>query len=311
MYPTLFTTPSGVGVHTYGLFILLAFCTAFLLVHVRSPKVGIDPDKLVWTYGAAALGGMLGARLLYAFAVDFEQTISNPVSIFSMSGFAVYGGIAGGAVAVVLTCLRLGIPVFKLGDIAAPAVLLAMGVGRIGCFFAGCCHGVPAPAGGTALLPDGLLHGQLYALSHFPFLTNVVHDGVGRLHGEPLYPTQLWSATALLTLGLIHVSAWSWRRFDGQVLAMALVTEPPIRAFIEAYRADHRGVAWSLPAPEWAADLVPGMLLAGADGQAATFGVTTSQAIAAGAIVLGVALAVARWRHPVAEERALLVTDDA
>jgi phosphatidylglycerol:prolipoprotein diacylglycerol transferase len=304
MYPTLFTTAGGVGVHTYGLFILLAFCSAFLLAHVRAPRVGIDPDKLVWTYGAAAVGGLIGARLMYAFAVDLDETLSNPASILSMSGFAVYGGVLGGAMAVIATALRVGIPVWKLGDIAAPAVLLAMGIGRLGCFFAGCCHGVPAPAGGTPLLPDGLLHGQLFALDHFPYLTNLVTDGVGRLHGEPLYPTQLWSALGLIALGLLHVAQWRWRLFDGQVLATALITEAPLRAFVEAFRADHRGVLWEMAAPAWAPEWLPGMYRAGADASG-TFGLTTAQVVAVGAVLTGVAVAAYRFRRGVAPETPL------
>ncbi len=310
MYPTLFTTPSGMGVHVYGLFIMLAFCSAFLLVHLRAPKVGIEPDKLLWTYAAAAVGGMLGARFLYAVAVDFDELLANPLSLFSMSGFAVYGGVIGGAVAVGLTAANLSIPLWKLADIAAPSVLVGYGVGRIGCFFAGCCHGVVAPSGGTPLLPENLLHGQLYALPNFPFLTSEVHDGVGRLLHQPLYPTQLWMATEGLLLTALMVWMWKHRTFDGQVAGIALILEGPSRAFIEAYRADERGVVYAFDAPQWAINWLPGMFQAGAD-QSAQIGVTTSQTIAVGMVLLGLSILVLQRNKGVAPEIPIVVDENS
>ena len=65
MWPTLYQAPGGMAVHTYGLFILLAFCSAFLLTHWRVHKVGYHPDRLIPLYVAAAVGGLLGGRILY------------------------------------------------------------------------------------------------------------------------------------------------------------------------------------------------------------------------------------------------------
>lgn len=308
MWPTLYesTTELGTwGVHTYGLMILVAFCGAFLLVHHRARQVGIDPDRILPLYLAAGVGGLLGGRLLYVLAVEPGRLLAEPWSLFSLSGFAFYGGLLGGAVAVGAAAAALRIPPWKLADIAAPAVLLGLGLGRIGCFFSGCCHGAEAPAGGAPLLPEGLLQGQIWLSSSFPFLTTEFHGGVGRLLHAPLYPTQLWSAAAGIGLCALLSALWSHRRFDGQIAALTLILEPPFRILIEAFRADHRGYVVTWEVSERVASWFPGLVQAGGSLDANVMGVTTSQAIGLGMILAGAVMYALRRNAGVAPETPL------
>ncbi len=306
MYPQLIENPGGIPVNTYGMFMLLAFCCSFLLVQWRAPKVGIDPDRLPGVYVAAGIGGIIGARVLYAVAVEWKELLANPAHLFSMSGVAVYGGVVGGALAVLAVARPLSIPIWKLADIAGPSVLIGMSVGRLGCFFAGCCHGAPAPAGGTPLLPEGLLGGNLHLLSSPPFLTATFDGGVSRLLHQPLYPTQLWSFALLGLLCATLVAKWRSRAFDGQVAALTLIVEPPVRIFVESFRADERGYSLTFPAPPWVADLFPGLASAGSTPDAAIVGLTTSQTIALAGIALGVAIYALRRNAGVAPEKVIV-----
>jgi prolipoprotein diacylglyceryltransferase len=70
MLPTLYQVPnSPLGVHTYGLMILLAFVAAFALIHGRAREIGLYPEQLVPVYAAAAVFGLLGGRVTYALVV--------------------------------------------------------------------------------------------------------------------------------------------------------------------------------------------------------------------------------------------------
>jgi len=295
MLPTLYEVDINgqtMGIHPYGIFILLAFCSAFILAHLRALRVGIHPDRLLPVYVSAAVGGMIGGRLLYAIAVEPAETLANPLSLFGFSGFAVYGGVIGGTITVAMTAVFTGIPALKLADIAAPAVIVGMGVGRIGCFFAGCCHGAVANIGDApiGLIPEGTLHGQLWLSNVFPFLTQEFNDGVGRLHDLPLYPTQIWDATLLLGLTAMLVAMYPYRKFDGQIAATALILQPPIRIFVELFRADERGYVIQWEVSEAMAARFPGMVLAGADLSGGTMGLTTSQTLGLVAMGGGVVL---------------------
>jgi phosphatidylglycerol---prolipoprotein diacylglyceryl transferase len=313
MWPTFYQIDSAsgsMGLHSYGLLILLAFSAAFLMVHSRAQQVGFHPDRLLPVYIAAAFGGLLGARLLYLIAVAKSFA---PSAVFAGGGFVYYGGVLGGAVAILFVTRQLGLASWKFLDVVAPALLIGLGIGRFGCFFAGCCHGAIAPevAERTALLGEGVLHGQLWLQSSFPFLTLEFHDGVGRLLHQPLYPTQVWSAIIGLGLALGLHSAWSKRRFDGQLAAISLILEPLGRIFVEMFRADHRGYAVQWTAPGWIAEALPGMSRAGNQlGDAAVIGLTTSQAIGAGMALCGVGILIFRRAEGVSEEQPIDDDDD-
>lgn len=308
MWPVLYevhTASGSVTLATYGLMMMLAFSAAFAWVHLRGPTVGIQPERLVPIYGAAAVGGLIGARILYVLAVTPPAHWFSLDAIFSAGGFAWYGGVIGGAAAVVAVSRALALPGWKVVDLLAPALLVGLGIGRLGCFAAGCCHGAVVPsAPGTALLPEGLIHGQLWLHASFPFLSAEFHDGVGRIHDVPLYPTQLWSSAAALGLAAVLGLVWRHRRFDGQILALMLILEPPLRIAIEAFRADTRGYVVTWQASETVAAWVPGMFHAAAD-EPGVMGLTTSQGIGLLMIVVGCGLWAARRNLGVAPEEPL------
>lgn len=312
MYPTLYEIQGGMGIHSYGLLIAAAFVAAFVVVYRRSMQVGIHPDRLVGIFLASGLGGAVGARVLYLIAVEPMDRWLQPSAIFSGAGFAYYGGVIGGALAVSAVARAQGTPYWKLADIAGPALVLGYGVGRFGCFFAGCCHGAEAPLGPDplGLLPSSFSNGQIWLSSHFPFLTLEFHTGVGRLHDVPLYPTQIWSAfSGLFTFALLSW-VWSRRRFDGQVAALTLLMEPAFRILIESFRADQRGYAFSWPAPEFVAGYLPGLGQAGEELGQNLIGLTTSQAIGLGMMVLGVVLYQVLRGQGVAPEKRLQPEED-
>ena len=306
MWPTLFEVDGPLALHTYGLMVMSGLAAGSMLALWRGSQVGLAVEAVLAGIFVAPFGGFLGAKILYAIGVN------DLASMFSLTGgYAWYGGLLGGAAAVIAVTRAMGVDTWKLADVAAPAVLLGSGLGRVGCFFAGCCHGVPVaePTPATALLPEGALQGQIYAHPHFPYLSTAFDGGVARIVDTPLYPTQLWQATGSFTLVLFLLAASQWRRFDGQIMALYLLTEPWLRIFVESFRGDHRGYALSLPAssvPEW----LPGLGAAGAAGGDAVVGVTTSQAIGLAMVLMG--LGIWWWRRDagVSEETPTSWSDD-
>jgi len=309
MWPKLYDMDGPTGnydVNTYGVMIVLAFSAAFLLVHVRALRIGLNPDRLVGAYVSSAVGGILGGHLGYALTVAAARTFSDPLSLMQFSGFMLYGGIAGGVIAVGLYAVAAKIDVWKLADLAGPAILIGIAVGRLGCFFAGCCHGAVAPLGSDpiGLLPESF-PGQMWLSDRFPFLALQFEQGVVRpeLLDLPLYPTQLWHSLGCFVLVVFLWWLWDRRTFDGQIAALTLMLEPPLRMFTEAFRADHRGyvVSWHV-SPELAAKLPPGLTQAGEHLGATVAGITTSQGIGILLIAAGAAIYMARRRAGVSAE---------
>lgn len=86
----------------------------------------------------AAISGILGAKIFSNFEEPggWENFFRDPLGNF-FSGLTIYGGLILGAAAVISYATKKGINVLHLGDAAAPALILAYGIGRIGCQVAG------------------------------------------------------------------------------------------------------------------------------------------------------------------------------
>ncbi len=252
MFPDLFHVEgTALTLHTYGLMLMLAFGGAIGVAHLRARVVGVDPDYLLSLAVLAILGGIFGSRLLHLAMAEPKLFFSKPWVLFDLTqgGMAVIGGV----VSSILMCggyaAYRGLPVLKLADAVAPCILLGQAIGRVGCFAGGCCHGrvCHVPTGDSlsgSLFPGG----ELVTTEGFPYLALVMEKGVGvgSIHGVPIYPTQAWEATGtFLLFVLLSLVFYYWRRFDGQVMSLYLLTYAGLRYWIEGYRGDGiRGTDW-------------------------------------------------------------------
>src|SRR5438132_13197371 len=125
----------------YTLFMVLAL-VVFLLARrllPGPPSLRLLPWRERVALGLAAfVGGCLGAKL--PFALEYGNDWLSP-NAWLADGKTITTGLIGAYVAVEVATLLLGIRA-KTGDAFALPLALALAVGRWGCFFNGCCHGV-------------------------------------------------------------------------------------------------------------------------------------------------------------------------
>ena len=125
----------------YGLFAVIGFSTAFLLIYIRCRLKKLD----TMTYTNCALmciaGGFAGAFLLKpiielpALFTDFDRYIKY------FGEIVFYGGLIGGVIAGLIFIKFAKMSFWTVLDLFAPAIPLGHAFGRIGCFFGGCCYG--------------------------------------------------------------------------------------------------------------------------------------------------------------------------
>jgi phosphatidylglycerol---prolipoprotein diacylglyceryl transferase len=140
--------PDGIPIYGYGLMLTIAFLVCPWLAARRAARVGIRKelihDLAIWLF----LGGIVGARLTYLWTEG--ESITRFFRIWD-GGLVFYGSVIGGVVAYVLAYFlvlrKYGISSWKLADIVAPALLIGLTLGRIGCFLNGCCYGGISGAG--------------------------------------------------------------------------------------------------------------------------------------------------------------------
>ncbi len=257
MYPYLWVqhTESGpVEYGTYGLMLVLAFLAAALVAGARFKRVGVNPDVVVPLLVVAIVSSILGARLLHFLGSPGDRALflADPLVLFNFSkgGMAVMGGQIGGVIAGAAFLKWKKINVWKIADIAGPAMMIGSAVGRGGCFFAGCCHGrIVEGAEVTSHLTGSLFPGgEILLMDGFPFVAFSYHAGetMGSIYETAVYPTQTWEGLGAL-LGFFLLSwVWkNWRKGDGQIMGMTMIFYPLLRFPVEMYRGDEvRGAGY-------------------------------------------------------------------
>ncbi|PAP76900.1 prolipoprotein diacylglyceryl transferase [Rubrivirga marina] len=97
-----------------------------------------SPSALLWNMALmAGFFGVVGAKLFHIIDYWDEFTADPLGMIFSGSGLTVYGGILLGSVVILWYAKKKGVSRAHLADAAAPGLLFAYGIGRIGCYLSG------------------------------------------------------------------------------------------------------------------------------------------------------------------------------
>lgn len=101
-------------------------------------KVLVHPYQLVTEIAMiAAIAGFAGAKIFNALET-WDDFVANPIdSLISSSGLTFYGGLILATISLYYYARRHGIPFKHLCDAAAPGLILAYGIGRLGCQTAG------------------------------------------------------------------------------------------------------------------------------------------------------------------------------
>lgn len=149
MRPILFQIGSF-PVHTFGVLLMIAFLASILMLRTRAERFGTTKDAITDVAFWTVIAGVLGARLLFIVQEwSYYSTHTKELLSWQFQGLTSFGGLIGGGIAAVIVGRRHGIEPRRLLDLVAPSFLLGHAIGRIGCFFNGCCAGrvcdLPAP----------------------------------------------------------------------------------------------------------------------------------------------------------------------
>ncbi|HKP62156.1 MAG TPA: prolipoprotein diacylglyceryl transferase family protein [Polyangiales bacterium] len=158
---------------------------------------------------------------------------------FWNGGLAYYGGLVVATVAGIYFLRRERFPVGKGIDIVGAVLPLGIFFGRLGCFFGGCCFGLPTDSLLGLVFPAGS------AASYEQFEHGLLPDK--NLPSLPVFPTQLYEAFGCLAIAAFLL-LWLHprKRWDGQVLLSFLGLYAVLRFGLEYLRADDRGALLGL-----------------------------------------------------------------
>jgi len=213
--------------HTYGVLVAVAFLTALWLAGRLAREAGLNVDAVTNLGIYCALAAIAGAKVMM-FLIDIPYYTQHPGEIFSLStlqaGGVFYGGLLAALAVAVWYMRKTRLPGWKTADVFAPAIALGHGIGRIGCFTAGCCWGVECH--------------RPWAVT---FTSPVAHELVGVPLNVPLHPTQLYEAFAeFVIFGLLY---WRIRKphADGAIIGAYLMLYSIARFTVEFFRVHEQG----------------------------------------------------------------------
>ena len=224
----------------------------------------------------AAISGVIGAKLLF-FMGDLEHFFQNPVEmILSPAGLTIYGGLIFGFFVVSWYSRRKNINYKQLLDSASPVVMIAYGIGRLGCHFSGDGDwGVvsgPKP-GWLAWLPDFLWScrypNNVYnepgnpnfelmqdCNGFTPILDGMKpEDGYCTILREGVYPTSVYEFFLCAIIGFLLLRYL--RKFldsrPASLFAVYLMFNGLERLMIESIRVNDRNYPLGLTQAQWIA----------------------------------------------------------
>ncbi len=218
MYPILFQL-GDVVIYTYGVVYFFGFLIAFLVFRKNLKMFGFDPSDAYVIYGIAISTGLIGAKILHPI-IHTTSRITSSFENFLVSGGMYYGGLFMGIISVFLVAhfyyRRFG----EVIDAVGPSIAFGHAVGRLGCFFAGCCYG------SMTSLPWAI-----------EFHSKVANAITGVPLGIPLHPVQLYESGLEILLGVFLMKKIRTKTGGtGMIWGGYMVGYGVIRFFTEYFR---------------------------------------------------------------------------
>lgn len=216
--PSSHITIFGRNIYWYGILIAIGFLLAVAYGLRRSKDFGLTEDNVLDMLLCAVPLGIIGARLYY---VIFNPTDyigpgkwGNIVKIWE-GGLAIYGGVIGAVIGLIIICKARKIPIKPMLDIGGLGLPIGQAIGRWGNFMNREAFGAET----TVFCRMGLtLPGQSTVYVHPTFLYE-----------------SLWNIAGFL---ILHYVSKKHRKFDGQIFVMYLGWYGLGRFFIEGLRTD-------------------------------------------------------------------------
>ncbi|HCT6743814.1 TPA: prolipoprotein diacylglyceryl transferase [Staphylococcus aureus] len=172
------------SVRWYGIIIAVGILLGYFVAQRALVKAGLHKDTLVDIIFYSALFGFIAARI-YFVIFQWPYYVENPSEIIKIwhGGIAIHGGLIGGFIAGFIVCKVKNLNPFQIGDIVAPSIILAQGIGRWGNFMNHEAHGGPVSRAfleklhlPNFIIENMYINGQYY---HPTFLYESIWDVAG------------------------------------------------------------------------------------------------------------------------------------
>ncbi len=222
MYPILFKI-GPVTIYTYGFMLAVGFAVGMWLALKQAKQEKISPAKLIDLFLWIIISAFVGARIGYIFT-QWNYFLNHPFrTFFARHGFAFYGGFITAFLVGIWYVKKSRLDLWRVADILAPSIAIGYSIGRLGCFFYGCCFGMPTNSWIGISFPE---------------------DSPAGLLGVPVIPTQLISSLVSVSIFCVLIIVRRYRKFIGEIFWLYVILYSVSRFAIEFFRYDSWGRVW-------------------------------------------------------------------
>lgn len=211
----------------YGIIICIGIFAGFGYFAYRGKKAGLSMDDVFDTTLVTVITAIVGARLYYVifyggyletdgtFWQNVGGTLYNIIAVWN-GGLAIYGGIIGGFLALLIISKWKKVGVFKLTDMVVPGVMLGQLIGRWGNFCNGEAYGT------ETVLPWRM------GLCNYSTGWRTIY-----VHPTFLYES-LWNLVGFILINIFYKK----KKYHGEITVWYFSWYGLGRAFIELLRTD-------------------------------------------------------------------------
>ena len=224
----------GLSIPTYGFLIALGVVISNLIAIFELKRAKLDFNDFIILEAYCFLGAFIGAKILYLL-VSFKEIDWARIKDWDyfnnlmLSGFVFYGGMILGFVFVLVAGKIHNIDAEKYIRSFIFLIPFMHCFGRLGCFMAGCCYGIPYDGFGAVVFPE-----NSFALS-----------------GISLFPVQLVEAAGLMLISLV-IFCLMLRKNWYYTVETYFISYAVLRFCLEKFRYDQaRGFYASLSTSQW------------------------------------------------------------
>ena len=190
------------SISPFGVMLVLSLGLAYWQAHrgFRFYGIGDEETASALTF-ACGFAGIVGGKIYYAMLFGDWRLF------FDRAGIVFYGAFIGGLLGLLWSIHRRRLPFARTFDVAAPALALGYGFGRLGCFLVGDDYGMPTDGPLGVKFPVGptpSTAGNLRQMFGVDVPASIANSEVLAVHPTQLYETAAGLGIWLLALTLMR-----------------------------------------------------------------------------------------------------------
>lgn len=224
----------------YGIVIAIGMAVAFVFIMKEAKRVGYRQDDFMDMFIFGIIFGVIGARIYYVI-FSWDMYKDDLLQIFNIrgGGLAIYGGIIGGLITVILMCHIKKLNFWKCADVICFGVLIGQIFGRWGNFFNREAFGK---------YTDSLFAMQIpvNAVNRPQDITTEMMNNLVTVNGIDciqVHPTFLYESVMNLCIFLFLLWYRKRKKFEGEIFLWYMALYGLGRSFIERLRTDQLRIA--------------------------------------------------------------------